>query len=136
MRSRLVTLLVLAVAAAAVAFVVTRAVPSSSPSGSAPLPTSPASYLGVYEHGPPGYYQPVADVHQGGRPATEPRRVLQRLGGGLPGAVRPDGGRARRRHDRAVGPDRCLGGRDRRGRLRQLPAHVRGQRPGLRPTRW
>ena len=37
---------------------------SSSPSGSAvaraPLPTSPASYLGVYEHGTPGNYQPDA----------------------------------------------------------------------------
>jgi Glycosyl hydrolase family 26 len=60
MSSRLVTFLALAVAAAAVAFVVTRAASSSSPSGSAPLPTSPASYLGVYEHGPPGSYQPVA----------------------------------------------------------------------------
>jgi hypothetical protein len=64
MRSRLVTLLALAVAAAAVAFVVTRAASSSSPSGSTPLPTSPASYLGVFEHGPPGHYQPVADFTQ------------------------------------------------------------------------
>jgi len=60
MRSRLVTFLALAVAAASVAFVVTRATSSSSPSGSAPLPTSPASYLGVYEHGTPANYQPDA----------------------------------------------------------------------------
>jgi hypothetical protein len=63
MSSRLVTFLALAVAAAAVAFVVIRAT-SSSPSGFAPLPTSPASYLGVYEHGPPGSYQPVAKFTQ------------------------------------------------------------------------
>ena len=63
MRSRLVTLLALAVAAAAVAIVVTRV--ASSPSGPAqahaPLPTRLASYLGVYEHGPPDTYQPNAD---------------------------------------------------------------------------
>ena len=58
MSSRLVTFLALAVAAAAVAFVVTRVDSPSSPSGSAPLPISPASYLGVYEHGPPDRYQP------------------------------------------------------------------------------
>ena len=33
---------------------------SGSSGGSAPLPTSPASYLGVYEKGPPEAYQPVA----------------------------------------------------------------------------
>jgi hypothetical protein len=61
MRYRLVTLLAVAVAAVSVALVVTR---MGSPSGPAvapaPLPTSPASYLGVYEHGTPGNYQPDA----------------------------------------------------------------------------
>jgi hypothetical protein len=33
---------------------------SGAASGRAPLPTSPASYLGVYEKGPPDRYQPVA----------------------------------------------------------------------------
>ena len=32
--------------------------------GNAPLPTSPASYLGVYEKGPPASYQPVAAFSQ------------------------------------------------------------------------
>jgi Glycosyl hydrolase family 26 len=59
MRSRLVILVALVIAAAAAAFTVTRFVSSSS--SSAPLPSDPASYLGVYEHGPPGTYQPVAD---------------------------------------------------------------------------
>jgi hypothetical protein len=55
----------LVVAAAAVAFAVTRVVASSSPSGAtvarASLAAAPASYLGVYEAGPPHAYQPVAD---------------------------------------------------------------------------
>jgi Glycosyl hydrolase family 26 len=63
-RSRLVTFLALAVAAALVAFVVTRESSSSSLPGSAPLPTSPASYLGVYEHGPPRDYQRVTTFSQ------------------------------------------------------------------------
>src|ERR1700735_3563506 len=68
MRSRMVELLRLAIAAAAVAFAVTR-VSSSAASPPRPrqqvarasLSTSLASYLGVYETGPPGDYQPVAD---------------------------------------------------------------------------
>jgi hypothetical protein len=31
-----------------------------APGGSAPLPVAPASYLGVFEKGPPGSFQPVA----------------------------------------------------------------------------
>jgi mannan endo-1,4-beta-mannosidase len=58
MRSRLVILVAIAIAAAAV-FAVIHLVSSSS--GPAPLPSTPASYLGVYETGPPGTYQPVAD---------------------------------------------------------------------------
>jgi hypothetical protein len=58
MRSRLVILVAIAIAAAAV-FAVIHLVSSSS--GPTSLPSAPASYLGVYETGPPGNYQPVAD---------------------------------------------------------------------------
>ena len=55
-------LVAVAAAVAAVAYVIIRLAPF--PSGpavaQASLPSSPASYLGVYEHGPPGTYQPVA----------------------------------------------------------------------------
>ena len=56
------------VAVAAIAAVIIRFGPS--PSGSGPsvarasLPTGPASYLGVYENGPPHNYGPVADFTQ------------------------------------------------------------------------
>jgi hypothetical protein len=63
MRSRVVILVAVAIAAVAVAFAVNRFV--SSPSGPAvaraSLPPGVASYLGVYETGPPRTYQPVAD---------------------------------------------------------------------------
>jgi hypothetical protein len=63
MRSRLVVYVACAVGAAAVAFVIAGLVSRSSPSGqpgtSAPLPTGQASYLGVYEKGPPQAYGPV-----------------------------------------------------------------------------
>jgi Glycosyl hydrolase family 26 len=61
MRSPLAMVAAIMVAAAAVIFAVTRLV-SSSGSGATPtsLPVSQASYLGVYESGPPGTYQPVA----------------------------------------------------------------------------
>ena len=61
-RSRLLILAV-AIAAVCVAFAVTQAASSSSspaPAGTV-LPTSTASYLGVYETGPPQTYQPVAE---------------------------------------------------------------------------
>jgi mannan endo-1,4-beta-mannosidase len=49
-------------AVAAVAFVIIRLAPSPSspPAAQASLPTRPASYLGVYEHGTPRSYQLVA----------------------------------------------------------------------------
>jgi hypothetical protein len=62
LRSRLVILVAAAIAAAAIVFTVSSFV-SSAPdpaSASTSLPTSPASYLGVYETGPPHTYQPVA----------------------------------------------------------------------------
>jgi hypothetical protein len=58
MRSRLVILVAITIAAAAV-FAVAHVVSSSS--GHPLLPSAAASYLGVYETGPPGTYQPVAD---------------------------------------------------------------------------
>ena len=61
MKSRSVTLLAVAVAVAVIATVIIRFAPSGGPMvARAPLPTSPASYLGVYEHGPPDNYQRVA----------------------------------------------------------------------------
>lgn len=57
MRSRLAILVALVIAAAAVLFVVSRFVWPAATS----LPSDQASYLGVYESGPPGTYQPVAD---------------------------------------------------------------------------
>jgi mannan endo-1,4-beta-mannosidase len=63
MRSRLVMLATVVVVVAAVAYVIIRFGPQ--PSGphvaKAPLPTGMASYLGVYEAGPPQNYQPVAE---------------------------------------------------------------------------
>jgi hypothetical protein len=55
-------LLGMVAAVAAVAFVIIRLAPSPSspPAAQASLPTSPASYLGVYEHGTPRSYQLVA----------------------------------------------------------------------------
>ena len=59
-------LVAVVIAAAAVAFAVTR-IGSPTPRHSAavaPLPIRPASYLGVYEPGSPGAYQPVAGFAQ------------------------------------------------------------------------
>ena len=64
MRSRLIILVALAVAAVAVGVTVARLTTSSPPRPTvahASLPTSPASYLGVYENGAPPSYQPVSD---------------------------------------------------------------------------
>jgi Glycosyl hydrolase family 26 len=58
-----VLLVAVVIAAAAVAFAVTR-IGSPTPrhaAAVAPLPIRPASYLGVYEPGSPDAYQPVAD---------------------------------------------------------------------------
>ena len=62
MRSRLVILVALVIAAAAVVFAVSRFV-SSSRHGATPtsLPSNLASYLGVYEAGALETYQPIAD---------------------------------------------------------------------------
>jgi hypothetical protein len=63
MRSRLVILVALVIAAAAVVVAVHRFAAASPGSGatSGTLPSDAASYLGVYETGPPRTYQAVAD---------------------------------------------------------------------------
>jgi hypothetical protein len=63
LKFRLVALVAIVVAVAAVTFTVSRFVSSSSGSATAPdsLPTAPASYLGVYEPGALRAYQPIAD---------------------------------------------------------------------------
>jgi Glycosyl hydrolase family 26 len=66
MRSRLVPLLALVVATAAVTATAARlaAVPSSPAAAHASLPPSPAAYLGVYAAGSPPGYGPVAEFGQ------------------------------------------------------------------------
>ena len=70
MRSRLVILVAVVVAAAAVIFAVSRFVSSSGHAATpASLPTDTASYLGVYEARALSTYQPVADfASAAGRP--------------------------------------------------------------------
>ena len=61
MRSRLVVLVTVVIAAVALVLTVIRVVaPFGHGSASAALPPRQASYLGVYEKGPPDTYQPVA----------------------------------------------------------------------------
>jgi Glycosyl hydrolase family 26 len=72
MRSRLAILVALVIAAAAVLVVVSRfAWPADDAATS--LPSDQASYLGVYESGPPRTYQPVADFVSA--TGTEPNLV-------------------------------------------------------------
>jgi Glycosyl hydrolase family 26 len=62
MRSRLTVLVAVVIAVTTVVFAVSRFASSPGPAGApAPLPTTQASYLGVYEHGALQAYQPVAD---------------------------------------------------------------------------
>jgi mannan endo-1,4-beta-mannosidase len=61
MRSWLVILVAVLIAAAAAGFAVSRLVSSSQTVSPDSLPPDPASYLGVYETGPPHTYQPVAN---------------------------------------------------------------------------
>ena len=66
MRSRLVLLVAIVIAAVAVAVGVSRFVSPSHRSSAGPgtLPQEPATYLGVYETGPPHTYQPVTAFTQ------------------------------------------------------------------------
>jgi mannan endo-1,4-beta-mannosidase len=70
MRPRVVMLLAFVIAAVAVGFTGARftLLPSSPPAVRASLPSSPASYLGVFENGSPPSYQPIAEfAHAAGR---------------------------------------------------------------------
>src|SRR6185503_18780807 len=62
MRSHLALLAAAAIAVAGAVFAISRLVSPGAPgrAGAAALSTAPASYLGVYEKGPPRSYQPVA----------------------------------------------------------------------------
>ena len=71
MKSHLALVAAAVIAVAAVVFAVSQLLPPSAPAGPGGpvLPAGPASYLGIYEKGPPGSYQPVAAfTRAAGRP--------------------------------------------------------------------
>jgi hypothetical protein len=70
MKRRLGLLIAVVIAVAGVVFAVGRLVSPVTPAGTglAALPVDPASYLGVYEKGPPSSYQPVAAFTRTVRP--------------------------------------------------------------------
>ena len=115
-RSRLV-ILAAAVAAAAIVVTVGRFVsPGPAPARRGHvLPTSPASYLGVYESGPPQTYQPVAEF--AGAVGRAPNLVGYYSGWREPfkTSFARDGARTRRGHHGADRSHRLLGRQDRRG---------------------
>jgi mannan endo-1,4-beta-mannosidase len=87
MRSRLVILVAVLMAAASVALAITRVASSSSTSTrslgvSSPLPLRVASYLGVYESGPPDAYQPVTEFAKAS--GSHPNLVGYYSGWGVP----------------------------------------------------
>ena len=91
MRSRLATLLAIALAVAAIAGAGTRVLKSSAPNRPAVhavLTPKPFAYLGVFEPGAPPGYSPVRAVRAGGTPSAEHCRVLQRVGGTVRHVVR------------------------------------------------
>ena len=105
------------VAVAVVAFVIIRLAPSPARPGAAvrtPLPTGLASYLGVYEAGPPQHYRPVAEFTKA--VGEQPNLVGYYSGWGenFATSFAADGARARRCDDLAMGPDRRLDRDDRR----------------------
>jgi hypothetical protein len=81
MRSRLVILTALVIAAVAAFFAVSRLVRPADPPATS-LPSNSASYLGVYESGPPGTYQPVAGFTSA--TGTQPNLVGYYSGWGEP----------------------------------------------------
>ena len=79
----MVILVAVLIAATAVAFVVRELTSSSGPADRpASLPTKPASYLGVYEHGGLRSYQPVANFSKAA--GTQPNLVGYYSGWGEP----------------------------------------------------
>jgi hypothetical protein len=81
MRSRLVILTALVIAAVAAFFAVSRLVRPADPPATS-LPSNSASYLGVYESGPPGTYQPAAGFTSA--TGTQPNLVGYYSGWGEP----------------------------------------------------
>lgn len=81
MRSRLVILTALVIAAVAAFLAVSRLVRPADPAATS-LPSNSASYLGVYESGPPGTYQPVAGFTS--ETGTQPNLVGYYSGWGEP----------------------------------------------------
>ena len=134
MRSRLAMVVTAVIAAAAVIFVVSRFVSSTgSAATAAPLPTNQASYLGVYEHGALGAYQPITDFAKAA--GQQPNLVGYYSGWGEPfetsfaETVSGHGAITILQWD----PTLALGLQDRRWWLRRLPAVVCRQRPRVRP---
>ena len=83
MRAWTVILVAVLISATAVTFVVRQLASSSGPADvPAPLPTNPASYLGVYEHGALSNYQPVTEFS--GAVGTQPNLVGYYSGWGEP----------------------------------------------------
>ncbi|MGO9053310.1 MAG: glycoside hydrolase family 26 protein [Streptosporangiaceae bacterium] len=101
MRARLIMLMAIAVAVVAAAFAFHHATASSPPdrqAARASLPPSPASYLGVYEAGTPGTYQPVA----GFAAAADRRPNLAGYYSGWPEPFHASFARTARRHGAAT----------------------------------
>ena len=118
MRSRLVILVAVVIAATAVIFAVSRLFPSSvSRVAPAQLPSTPASYLGVYEAGALKTYQPVADFTKAAD--RQPNLVGYYSGWGEPfeTSFAETARQAWRGHYHAVGSHPRLGLEDRRRRL-------------------
>ena len=91
MRSRLATLLAIALAVAAVAGAGTRVLKSAAPhrpAVRAVLTPKPFAYLGVFEPGAPPGYRPVEEFAKAARQSTQHCRVLQRVGGTVQHVVR------------------------------------------------
>ena len=118
MRSRLVILVAVVIAAVAVIFAISRLFSTSDPRiAPARLPSTPASYLGVYEHGALRTYQPVANFAKAA--GRQPNLVGYYSGWREPfeTSFAETVTQARRGHDRAVGSHPGLGLEDRGRRL-------------------
>ncbi len=137
MRSRLVIVVVLVVAVTAVVFAINRLTSSASPPAADPvkgptLPSRAASYLGVYEKGPPDYLSAGGEFRE--VVAAQPNLVGYYSGWGEP--FKTSFARTVLQHGAATivqrDPDQISVAQDRGRPLRRLPALVRRQCPCLR----
>ena len=128
-------LVAVAIAAASVALVVTRGASSSSTGAlvvRSALPPRLASYLGVYESGPPHTYQPVTEFAKAS--GRHPNLVGYYSGWGVPFArsfaetVHSHGAVTILQMDPTYASIPAIAG----GGIRPLPARVRRQCAGLR----